>query len=67
MSAQPTPAIWATAKGISSKPDGRAADDIAFDIWLKHAIHQSFGSSLPGPIPAELRRLALEPRRHAVK
>lgn len=61
MSAQPTPTIWATAKGISSQPDGRAAEGIAFDLWLKNAIQQSFGSSLAGPIPAELLTLALEP------
>ncbi len=32
--------------------------DIPLDAWLRHALHQSFGTILGEPLPAELERLA---------
>ncbi len=32
--------------------------DIPLDAWLRHALHQSFGTIIGEPLPAELERLA---------
>jgi hypothetical protein len=45
----------------AGRPQAGAAShlaDIPLDAWLRHALHQSFGTILGEPLPAELERLA---------
>lgn len=57
MSAQPV-ALAAPAEG--RREYGAHPIDHPFDVWLKRAIHQSFGATLSAPIPAELLDLVLQ-------
>ncbi len=59
MSAQSALAMMMAAQ-VERPQKGEASHsaNIPLDAWLRHALHQSFGSTLSEPLPAELLKLA---------
>jgi hypothetical protein len=58
----------AEAEEPSHQPSRRAAaewlgeDEDAFDLWLRHSLHEAFDTTVAEPIPEDILRLIEEDR-----